>query len=269
MTALRIQKLKIDDCEEALISGYHDWGTGYGTVLPGAAGRLEVARRAYELYDGHPAQLGNDIGPTEIFMSVGVNSRVILNDACRILACAEEARPLLARIPDGARLEAATDDQLDAAAVLIAMLDEPEHLGLGKVTKVLHKKRPAFIPILDSVVADFLWRNFPWRLRETSPPREVLVLFRDVLLARVDDLKTIQAILERQGFLLTTVRVLDALIWLGWRKRNGTVGYGTPMTNMWGAESIPAARQAARDAWVTRDRELDTSAERTRTDATG
>lgn len=256
MTALRLQKLEIEDCEPAILHGYFDWGRGNADDSDepawddaDEATRLAVARRGYDLYDGYPAQPGNSLGPTEIFLSVGINSRVILNDACRFLSRAEQVRPLLARIPDDARLEDANDDHLDAAAELLRLLEDAEHIGRGKVTKVLHKKRPAFIPIIDSVVGDFLWKNFPWRLSENSPARDILILFRDILLARREALAAIQANLTAQGLRLTTVRVLDKVIWLGWHQRDGEVGFGTPMTTLWNASSLPAARQAAEEAW--------------------
>ncbi len=262
MTALRIQKLEIDDCEQEILRNYFEWGRGNPADTPepswqdaDEATRLFIARRGYALYDGLALQPGNDIGPTEIFISVGINSRVILNDACRFLARAERARPLLARIPDDARLEDATDDQLDAAAELLTLLEEAKQVGRGKVTKALHKKRPAFIPIIDSVVADFLWKNFPWRLKQDSPPRDVLVLLRELLLARRDALETIQANLATKGFRLTTVRALDYLIWLGWHERVDKFGFGPPMAKVWRAKGLHEARDKARRAWEVQQRE--------------
>ena len=249
MTALRLQKLEIENCEEALLNGYYDWGTAYGVAPADSASRSEIAHRGYDLYDGCPAQSGFEIGPAEIFLSVGINSRLALPDACRILALRERARPLLARISDDARLEDADDDQLDAAAKLMTLLEEAEHIGRGKVTKVLHKKRPAFIPIVDSVVADFLWKNFPWRLHGASPARDVLLVFRDILLARQDILETVQANMGARGFSVTTVRVLEALIWLGWHERNGGGGFGTPITTLWAARSLADARRVAERLW--------------------
>jgi hypothetical protein len=90
MTALRLQKLEIDDCESAILRGYFDWGRGNVADSPepswdnaDEATRLKLQRRGYDLYDGYPVQPGNDIGPTEISISVGINSRIILDDARR------------------------------------------------------------------------------------------------------------------------------------------------------------------------------------------
>ena len=74
MTALRIQKLEIDDCEREILRNYFDWGRGNSADTPelswqdaDEATRLFIARRGYALYDSLALQPGNDIGPTEIF----------------------------------------------------------------------------------------------------------------------------------------------------------------------------------------------------------
>jgi hypothetical protein len=155
----------------------------------------------------------------------------------------------LARIPDDARLEDATDDQLDAAAELLTLLEEAKQVGRGKVTKVLHKKRPAFIPIIDSVVGDFLWKNFPWLIDGEAKPGEVLTLFRTVLVARSQALASVQANLAAHGFPLTTVRVLDYLIWLGWRGCVDRSGLGPSLHDVWQAASTAEARRVAEESW--------------------
>src|SRR5687767_8714089 len=84
--------------------------------------RLRIAHRGYALYDGCPAISGDELGATEGYVSLGISSRVIVNDVVRLLALADEARPLLARIPSDARLEEASDTQLAMAADLIDVL---------------------------------------------------------------------------------------------------------------------------------------------------
>ena len=88
MTALRLKKLEIKDCEATVLSSYFYWGRGNAAASrepswddAHEATRLTIARRGYDLFDGRPAQPDNDIGLTEIFPSVRIRSRVILNDA--------------------------------------------------------------------------------------------------------------------------------------------------------------------------------------------
>jgi hypothetical protein len=87
-------------------------------------------------------------------------------------------------------------------------------VGFSKVTKTLHAKRPALIPILDSVVQtylqdDHLGAHAPFGERALALVRgfeHELALNRAVL-------RTLRRDLARRGHELTEVRILDLLIW--------------------------------------------------------
>ena len=49
------------------------------------------------------------------------------------------------------------------------------------MTEILHKKRPGFVPVLDSVVFDFLWKNFPHVITQGSPTADVIGLCKTIL----------------------------------------------------------------------------------------
>ena len=151
-------------------------------------------------------------------MPAGINSRVRSYDAVRFLRRSAEARPLLAEIPDRARLEDGSRHRLRLLPSLLTSLQREFQIGRAKATKVLHKKRPEFIPVIDSVVCDFLHRNFPHLLGEKPRTTDVLSLYKMLLEARSDALGRVQATLAQRGFALSTVRILDFLIWLGWRE---------------------------------------------------
>jgi len=87
-------------------------------------------------------------------------------------------------------------------------------VGFSKMTKALHKKRPALIPLLDSVVEAYL----------TSDGLETSGSFGERATALVRDykrdldrnksaLRELQRELVRRGYRLTEVRILDLLIW--------------------------------------------------------
>jgi hypothetical protein len=256
MPVLRVQKLFVPDCAPAIEREYFGWGRGRAGDSPdpewekaSTERRRVVTLRGYDCYDGYPFQPGDSIGLAEIYASVGLNSRVILNDAVRFLVRADEARPLLARIPDGIALEEATDDQLAAAAAVIDLLAGAHQIGRGKATKVLHKKRPHFMPILDSVVFDFLWKNFPHIMRQGSPTLDYIKLYRDVLLARRPVLAETYAELSMKSLTLSMTRILDFLIWLGWRDKVDEFGFGPRITEVWETTSIREAREKARQSW--------------------
>ena len=114
-------------------------------------------------------------------------------DAVRFLLRADQAEPLLAHIPDEALLENGTDEQIAAAGELIDLFDNAYQLGRGKVTKVLYLKRPGFIPVIDPVVGDFLWKNFPFLLRQSSSTERVLRVYQMLLQARTGVLDAVRA----------------------------------------------------------------------------
>jgi hypothetical protein len=81
---------------------------------------------------------------------------------------------------------------------------EIKGVGLAKTTKALHPKRPALIPILDSVVQAYLGEDAPTALVRSYK--------RDLDRNRAA-LRKLQRELADRGHRLTEVRILDVLIW--------------------------------------------------------
>jgi hypothetical protein len=87
-------------------------------------------------------------------------------------------------------------------------------VGLSKTTKALHRKRPALVPMLDSVVQAYL--------AEDDPPPTASFGERAIALVRgykedVDRnrpvLREVQRELASRGHRLSEVRILDLVIW--------------------------------------------------------
>ena len=259
MTALRIQNLEIRDCEDALQNSYCSWGRELdrdGPVGPDWADSdadqdhlRSLMLRGYDLYDGYSIPQDNTITALDAYVSIGINSQVISYDVVRILVRADAASPLLARIPGDARLEDGTDDQIAAAADLIELLCAAFKINRGKATKILYKKRPGFIPVIDSVVTDFLWKNFPFLLVGNSPMRDVLQLYKSILILKSEQLREVQSSLAAVGLVLSTARILSHLIWIGWRERVDEFGFGKPFTKIWETASLADAKAKAEECW--------------------
>jgi hypothetical protein len=87
-------------------------------------------------------------------------------------------------------------------------------VGLAKTTKALHPKRPALIPMLDSVVQRYLQDDDAGT--DAPFPDRALALVRgykrDLDRNRVE-LRALRVELSRRGHELTRVRILDLLIW--------------------------------------------------------
>ena len=88
-------------------------------------------------------------------------------------------------------------------------------VGFSKMTKALHRKRPALIPILDSVVQAYLaadpgpGERLPFGARATALVRS----YKRDLDSNRDVLGEVRQELASRGYVLSEVRLLDILIW--------------------------------------------------------
>lgn len=95
-------------------------------------------------------------------------------------------------------------------------------VGFAKMTKTLHWKRPALIPILDSVVQDYLADDDPGAGVAYSDRALALVRGYQRDVARNHGvLGAAREELAAHGYRLTEVRILDLLIWWAWEARRG------------------------------------------------
>ena len=118
----------------------------------------------------------------------------------------------LAAIPASASLAQRTV----AWAPLTELFDafgELRGIGLAKVTKALHPKRPALIPILDSLVQRYLESDEPVKLPFAERATVLVRRYKQDVDRNLPALREAQATLARRGYRLTEVRLLDLLIW--------------------------------------------------------
>jgi len=87
-------------------------------------------------------------------------------------------------------------------------------VGLSKTTKALHRKRPALIPMLDSVVQTYLEDDDPGARAPFGERALGLVRgYKRDLDRNRTALKAVRQELARRGHDVTDVRILDLLIW--------------------------------------------------------
>jgi hypothetical protein len=89
-------------------------------------------------------------------------------------------------------------------------------IGFSKMTKALHRKRPALIPMLDSVVQAYLTRDEPETRSAGSFGERATALVRSYkrdLDRNRTVLHEVQQELASRSYRLTEVRILDLLIW--------------------------------------------------------
>jgi hypothetical protein len=93
-------------------------------------------------------------------------------------------------------------------------------VGFSKMTKALHPKRPALIPMLDSVVQAYLASGDPGPASTASFGGRATALVRSYkrdLDRNRAALQELRGELAVCGHRLTEVRILDMLIWSVWR----------------------------------------------------
>jgi hypothetical protein len=84
-------------------------------------------------------------------------------------------------------------------------------VGFSKMTKALHPKRPALVPMLDSVVQQYLGAPSAESFGEQAT--ELVRRYKEDLDRNRPALRELRRELANHGYLLTEVRILDLLIW--------------------------------------------------------
>ena len=86
-------------------------------------------------------------------------------------------------------------------------------VGLAKMTKALHPKRPALVPMLDSIVQKYLADDDPGARAPFGERALGLVRgYKSDLDRNVTAVRAVRQELARRGYELTEVRILDLLI---------------------------------------------------------
>ncbi len=176
-------------------------------------------------YDGIPDTDPMHILPLDTLVPVMVNaywaaSAGPLRRMYRAMAAA--CAPLLPSIPTEADLATATPSSLGELATLIDSACRVEHAGLAIATKVLLRKRPRLIPMLDSVIKQhYLVHRHSRGLgaRLDDPARRVpalvdlLTAVQGDLVGCLDQLTSLGNRAASHGWPITPLRAMEILIW--------------------------------------------------------
>jgi Family of unknown function (DUF6308) len=123
-------------------------------------------------------------------------------------------RALRAIAPDASLAGAASSVPWLPLKQLFEAFADIRGVGFSKTTKALHPKRPALIPMLDSVVRQYLADDDPGAQAPFGERALGLVrgYKRDLDRNRAA-MRAVRQELARRGYALTEVRILDLLIW--------------------------------------------------------
>ncbi len=86
-------------------------------------------------------------------------------------------------------------------------------IGAARATKILHKKRPALIPILDSVVLSYCKEARSDDLQSESEASKMTVYVKVIKIDVDNNLDVLQNIIQVSALKLTPVRAFDILLW--------------------------------------------------------
>jgi hypothetical protein len=183
-------------------------------------GPLEVALRFLEAYPESAADLSS--GPasfdeSDLRRANRGGARISAAEIAAILGRRGEIESALREIHPDASLAAPTGSiPWRSLTKLFEAFADIRGVGLSKMTKTLHKKRPALIPMLDSVVQSYLTADDP-RTRSTGSfgqrAATLVRSYKEDLDRNRAPLHELQRELASRGYRLTEVRILDLLIW--------------------------------------------------------
>jgi hypothetical protein len=175
-----------------------------GAFRPPAAG--DMAGSAAAAFREADLRLANRNGARISALQIGVilERRRAIEKALRAIA------------PDSSLMMRAAADEVPWAPMkaLFDAFAEVKGVGFSKMTKALHPKRPALIPMLDSVVQSYLDGDDPGG--EAGFGERAIALTRgykrDLDANRVA-MRRLRRELAKHGHAFTEVRILDLLIW--------------------------------------------------------
>ena len=180
----------------------------------------------YSYYDGlSPFTNPDQIEPIDILATLSVNSYINnakwIRDIHRgmVKNCSE----LLAEIPHNSNLLTCNPSTLEVLKELLNTAIQIPRVLIPVATKILHRKRPNLIPMLDNVVIKFYlntstpgnsWSHTQDKKQAARIAMTVLDYFRQHLQNLLPKIELLQTHLAQKNYILTPVRILEILVWL-------------------------------------------------------
>jgi Family of unknown function (DUF6308) len=172
---------------------------------------------AYSSYEGFDSSGPASFDEGDLRLANRGGARISAVEIAAILERRDEIERALRNIhPDASLAEAASSVPWVSMTRLFDCFADIRGVGFSKMTKALYRKRPALIPMLDSVVQAYLTRDDPETGASGSFGERASALVRSFkrdLDRNRSVLHEIQRQLASREYRLTEVRILDLLIW--------------------------------------------------------
>ena len=181
---------------------------------------LELALEFLEAYSSSEAEEPSapaSFDESDLRLANRGGARISAAEITAVLGRRGEIEHALRRIrPDASLADETSSIPWRALTRLFDAFADIRGVGFSKMTKTLHRKRPALIPMLDSVVQAYLARDDPAMRSPGSFGERATALvgsYKRDLDRNHAVLHALQRELASSGYPLTEVRILDLLIW--------------------------------------------------------
>jgi Family of unknown function (DUF6308) len=172
---------------------------------------------AYSSYEADDSSSPMSFSESDLRLANRGGARISAAEIAAILERRVAIEQALSRIePDASLTDATSQIPWIPLTQLFDGFADIRGVGFSKMTKALHPKRRALIPMLDSVVQAHLTRDDPRSRSSESFGERAIALVRSYkqdLDRNRSVLRGIQEQLAIRGYRLTEVRILDLLIW--------------------------------------------------------
>lgn len=181
---------------------------------------LEVALEflaAYSSFEAYDSSGPASFDESDLRLANRGGARISAAEIAAILERRGEIERALRKLhPDASLVDATGSIPWMQLTRLFDAFADIRGIGFSKMTKALHRKRPALIPMLDSVVQAYLARDDPAMRASVSFGERATAFVRSYkrdLDRNRSVLHEIQQELASRAYRLTEVRILDLLIW--------------------------------------------------------
>ncbi|MBT0566077.1 DUF6308 family protein [Williamsia sp. CHRR-6] len=164
---------------------------------------------------GDREQVANVVTADDVIAVSMLSVHVPGGSALRLLgdvekAVSEDISRLLALLPTDLELADASDDQLAPADELWTVLRRQGKLGPTTTSKLLARKRPQLLPVMDSVVLNAVGHRRSTKTNFYRSLRDSLKADDSVLLKRLHRLRTESGV----GPDISDIRIFDVVVWM-------------------------------------------------------
>jgi hypothetical protein len=186
---------------------------------------MRFCQNEYDYYDALPNTDPNRVEPLDVLATVSVNSFIQTAERVNWVhkGMSKYCDGLLAEIPVDSNILTCTEETLANFRELLHAAIQIKWVLIPVATKVLHRKRPNLIPMLDNVVLRvYCLANDQKRLLNATQDKRkaadaamiVVEYFRQHLESVHMQIDSLRRELARNGFHLSPVRILEILIWI-------------------------------------------------------